>query len=74
MLICFGKIIKVFYKKLDDEKNFSSFDKELDNFILKHQPQKIILTEPSEYRVLQIFNNYFLSSLRIALAILCEKK
>ncbi|MFM6972477.1 MAG: cryptochrome/photolyase family protein [Alphaproteobacteria bacterium] len=52
---------KVFYKKLDDEKNFSSFDKELDNFILKHQPQKIILTEPSEYRVLQIFNNYFLS-------------
>ena len=50
---------KVFYKKLDDKKNYSSFDKELDNFISQYQPQKIILTEPSEYRVLQIFNKVF---------------
>ncbi|MFZ9469627.1 MAG: cryptochrome/photolyase family protein [Rickettsiales bacterium] len=50
---------KVFYKKLDDANNLGSFDKELEYFIDKQKPQKIIITEPSEYRVLQIFNNYF---------------
>jgi len=50
---------KVFYKKLDDKNNLKSFDIELQNFINQHKPQKIILTEPSEYRVLKLFNNFF---------------
>ncbi len=43
---------EVDYIKLDDEKNSGSFDGELQRAILRHNPQKIIVTEPSEYRVL----------------------
>jgi len=43
---------EVDYIKLDDEKNSGSFDGELQRAILRHNPQKIIITEPSEYRVL----------------------
>ena len=42
---------KIDYIKLDDEKNSQSFDGELQRAIKRHNPQKIILTEPSEYRV-----------------------
>ncbi len=44
---------RVEYVKLDDEKNSGSFDGELARAIEKYQPQKISLTEPSEYRVWQ---------------------
>lgn len=41
------------YVELDDAKNLGSFDLELERAIEKYQPQKISLTEPSEYRVWQ---------------------
>jgi len=44
---------KVDYVKLDDEKNSGSFDAELERAIAKYQPQKVSVTEPSEYRVWQ---------------------
>lgn len=50
---------KVHYTKLEDLDNCHSFDQELLKYFKKIQPQKIIITEPSEYRVLQIFNNFF---------------
>jgi deoxyribodipyrimidine photolyase-related protein len=43
---------EVDYVKLDDEKNSGSFEGELQRAISRHNPQKIIITEPSEYRVL----------------------
>lgn len=42
---------KVDYVKLDDEKNSGSFDGELQRAITAHNPQKILLIEPSEHRV-----------------------
>ncbi len=42
---------KVDYVKFDDSKNSGSFDGEIKRAIKKHNPQKILLTEPSEYRV-----------------------
>jgi len=44
---------KVDYIKLDDKENKGSFDGELKRAILRHNPQKILLTEPSEYRVFE---------------------
>ncbi|NBV07420.1 MAG: cryptochrome/photolyase family protein, partial [Proteobacteria bacterium] len=44
---------KVDYIKLDDKENKGSFDGELKRAILRHDPQKILLTEPSEYRVFE---------------------
>ena len=40
------------YVKLDDKENSGSFDGELKRAIKRHNPQKIKLIEPSEYRVL----------------------
>lgn len=40
------------YVKLNDENNSGSFTGEIKRAILRHCPQKILLTEPSEYRVL----------------------
>lgn len=48
-----GQGYVVDYVKLDDEKNSQSFDGELQRAIKRHNPQKIIAVEPSEYRVLQ---------------------
>lgn len=45
---------KVNYIKLEENK-FDNFSKTLINFIKKHNPEKIIITEPSEFRVLQEF-------------------
>lgn len=47
------KGFKVEYVKFDDENNLGSFDEELKRAIKKYNPQKILLTEPSEYRVWQ---------------------
>jgi len=49
---------KVFYTKLDDEDNRGSFDGELLKLNQQFKPKKIILTEPSEYRVLKLFNDF----------------
>ena len=49
---------KIFYTKLDDKDNLGRFDAELLKFYQQLKPQKIILTEPSEYRVLKLFNDF----------------
>jgi deoxyribodipyrimidine photolyase-related protein len=54
---------KVHYTKLDDPKNLHSFTKELKQNIEKYRPQKVIITEPSEYRVLKMFDQFFSENL-----------
>ena len=49
---------KIFYTKLDEKDNRGSFDGELLKFYQQLKPQKIIVTEPSEYRVLKLFNDF----------------
>ncbi len=43
----------VIYSKLEDGNNTQSFDKEIDRVINTNKVSKLILTEPSEYRVLE---------------------
>lgn len=45
------------YTKLGDPDNAGSFRGELERAILRHSPARIILTEPSEYRVLRGLKN-----------------
>lgn len=47
------KNCQVFYTKLNDEKNSGSIIGEIKRAIELYHPQKIIITEPSEYRLLQ---------------------
>jgi deoxyribodipyrimidine photolyase-related protein len=44
---------QVYYTKLDDAHNAGSFQGEMMRAIERHQPDQIIVTEPSEYRVLK---------------------
>lgn len=44
---------KVSYTKLDDVDNTGSFYGEIKRSVQTHKPDKIIITEPSEYRVLK---------------------
>lgn len=43
---------RVEYTKLDDANNAGSFKCEVARAVKQHQPEKIIMTEPGEYRVL----------------------
>ena len=47
--------IKVIYTKLDDPENGGSIDAELSRAAAALQPDRIITTEPGEYRLLEIF-------------------
>ncbi|MDX1950091.1 MAG: cryptochrome/photolyase family protein [Rickettsiales bacterium] len=47
-----AKKFSVEYIKFDDEKQVKSFEEALANAIKKYNPEKIIITEASEYRVL----------------------
>lgn len=47
------KNYSVIYKKLDEKTHLNDFTAVLNNVIQTHQPEKVILTEPSEYRVLE---------------------
>jgi deoxyribodipyrimidine photolyase-related protein len=47
------KNIQVHYLKLDDQDNTQSFDSEIRKAIQFYTPERLILTEPSEYRVKQ---------------------
>lgn len=49
---------KVLYTKFDDSRNTHNFASELDRVATEFRPQKIILTEPSELRVLEIFKQF----------------
>jgi deoxyribodipyrimidine photolyase-related protein len=48
----------VYYVKLDDAENTGSFTNELVRAVKRFNPQKIIVTEPSEYRVLQAVKSW----------------
>lgn len=47
------KNYSITYIKLDDPENTGSFESEITRAFKKHNPDKIIVTEPSEYRVLE---------------------
>lgn len=47
--------IKVEYTKLDDKDNSGSFTNEVKRALKKHNCQKLIVTEPGEWRVLEMF-------------------
>lgn len=49
---------QVHYTKIDDQENTNSFLAELERAIKLYQPEKIVVTEPSEYRVLKNFQNH----------------
>ena len=53
----------VHYTKLDDPKNQHNFIKELKKNIEQYRPQKVVITEPSEYRVLKMFDQFFSENL-----------
>ena len=50
--------IRVEYTKLDDTDNSGSFTKEINRALKKYKCQKIIVTEPSEWRVLEMFKSW----------------
>lgn len=54
-----NKGFKVYYEKLSNINKKNSFTEELEKYYKKLNPKKIILTEPSEYRVLKNFNDFF---------------
>lgn len=43
--------LRVHYSKIDDPDNTGSFFGEIERMVGRYQPQKIVLTAPSEYRV-----------------------
>ncbi len=45
--------ITVLYSQLDDSDNRGSFDEEIKRYARKSQPQKIVCTQPGDYRVLE---------------------
>jgi len=47
----------VTYVKLDDDNNTGSFVGEIERAKEAHDPDKVVITEPSEYRVLQMFRS-----------------
>ena len=47
--------VRVDYVRLDDEGNTHTFDGELRRAIARHAPSEVVLTEPSERRVLALF-------------------
>jgi len=48
-----NKKYRVHYSKLDNKNNQGSFHKEIEYAVQKHKPNKIIITEPGEYRILK---------------------
>jgi deoxyribodipyrimidine photolyase-related protein len=50
--------ITVDYVKLDDPKNTGSFSGELLRALKRHKPQSIAMTEPGEWRVLQMMQDW----------------
>ncbi|MGD8776896.1 MAG: cryptochrome/photolyase family protein, partial [Syntrophobacterales bacterium] len=46
-----SKGYQVFYSKLDDQNNRGSFDAEISRHVRKISPQKLVCTQPGDYRV-----------------------
>jgi len=53
-----GRGIRVEYVKLDASENTGFFSGEVERAIKKHKPERIIVTEPSEYRVRQFMDDW----------------
>jgi deoxyribodipyrimidine photolyase-related protein len=53
-----AKGINVRYVKLDDAKNTGSFTSEVQRAFVELKPEKIIVTEASEYRVLKMMRSW----------------
>lgn len=49
---------KVRYVKYDDAHNTGSFEKEVERALIDFKCNKIIVTEPGEYRLLEIFKTW----------------
>jgi len=49
---------QVEYTKLDDEENSGSLGGEVERAIARHQPARLIITEPGEWRVAQMFADW----------------
>lgn len=50
--------VRVDYVRLDDEHNSGSFTGELERAVARHSPERIILTEPGEWRVEQMVDDW----------------
>ncbi len=50
--------VKVDYITLDDPKNTGSFGGELARAVKRHKPERIVMTEPGEWRVLQMMQDW----------------
>lgn len=46
------------YTRLDDHKNAGSFEGEIERAINRHKPEKVIVTEPGEWRIKEIFERW----------------
>ena len=49
---------RVEYVKLDDPSNSGSFSGEVKRALARHQPERVVLTEPGEWRVLQMMRGW----------------
>ena len=71
-----GQGITVDYMRLDDQENTGSFSSEVQRAVARHQPQRIVVTEPGEWRVREMMrgwtaevledNRFFASTARFA--------
>jgi deoxyribodipyrimidine photolyase-related protein len=50
--------IQVDYVKLDDSGNTGSFTRELGRAVKRHRPQRIVVTEPGEWRVWEMMQSW----------------
>lgn len=53
-----AKGLKVDYICLDDAENGGSFSAEVERAILRHNPQRLVMTEPGEYRVMEMMRGW----------------
>ncbi|MER0238335.1 cryptochrome/photolyase family protein [Fulvimarina sp. MAC8] len=50
--------VTVDYVTLDDDKNTGSFTEELKRAVNRHKPDRVVVTEPGEWRVLQMMKDW----------------
>ncbi|SFZ86581.1 deoxyribodipyrimidine photolyase-related protein [Devosia enhydra] len=65
--------IKVDYVRLDDEDNSQSFDGELRRAVARHAPEQVVVTEPGEWRVWQMMQEWT-ETLPVPLAIRADDR
>jgi deoxyribodipyrimidine photolyase-related protein len=65
--------VKIHYVKLDDPDNTQSLDTEVERAIKLYKPNKLVLTEPGEYRVLKKFQAW-LANLAIPVEIRADDR